>query len=419
MTTSGLAVFGGAPVVRPGRARRWPVLTEADRVAVQQVLDRGVLSGLGAPEVKALEAEFAASVGARWCLATNSGTAALHMALAAAGIRPGDEVIVPALSFIATAQAVLHQGAVPVFADIDAKTYNLDPAHVAARITSRTRAVVAVHLHGLPAEMEAINALADRAGLTVIEDAAQAHGALYRGRSVGTLGHMAAFSLNSTKNLPAGEGGLFVTNSTELSARAARLRFHGLDPDPKWDPERPLDGEADLLARTAGWMYLSGELTAALARAQLRRLPATTARGQRNAARLTARLAELPGVDPPVVPPERTHVFHKYRVRLDPERAGVGLSPRALRDLVLQALCAEGVEVVLWQTVPLPSHPLFTCPEPYPAATTALDASLIVGSQSYPLFAQPLEVVDAWADAFEKVWTHLPELSTRGVLQRG
>ncbi len=414
-TESRLALFGGPPVLRPGQARRWPLLSQADYAAVRRVLDRGVLSGLGASELKALEAEFAASVGTRFCLATNSGTAALHIALAAAGVGRGDEVIVPALSFIATAQAVLHQGAVPVFADIDPKTYTLDPAAVAARITARTRALVPVHLHGLPAEMDALSALADGAGLTVIEDAAQAHGARYRGRAVGTLGQMAAFSLNSTKNLPAGEGGLFVTDSSELNARAGRVRFNGLDPAPEWDPLRPLDEGADSLATTTGWMYLPGELTAAVARAQLRRLPETTTRSQRNAARLTTRLAELPGVEPPTVPADRIHVFHKYRVRLDPERAGVKLSPSAFRDLVLRALSAEGVEAVLWQTVPLPAHPLFASREPYPEAQAALDASLIIGSQSCPLFAQPLDVIDAWADAVEKVWAHLPELSRRGV----
>src|SRR5205809_6605152 len=165
--------------------RRWPILTDADRAAVARVLDRGVLSGAGAPEARALEAEFAAVVGRRFCLATNSGTSALHIALAAAGVGPGDEVIVPALSFIATAQAVLHQGAIPVFADIDPVTYNIDPADAARRVTKRTRAVVPVHLHGLPADMDAINALAQGAGLTVIEDAAQAHGALYKGRPSG------------------------------------------------------------------------------------------------------------------------------------------------------------------------------------------------------------------------------------------
>lgn len=383
------------------------------------MLERGVLSGLGAPEMRALEAEFASTVGSRFCLATNSGTAALDVALAAAGISRGDEVIVPALSFIATAQAVLHLGAAPVFADIDPRTYTLDPRDAASRVTPRTRAILVVHLHGLPADMESINALASRAGLVVIEDAAQAHGARYRGRSVGTLAPMAAFSLNSTKNLPAGEGGLFVTDAPDLYSRAVRARFNGLDLPGGWDPARPLDGEADSLATTMGWMYLPGELTAALARSQLGHLAAITARSQRNAARLTERLAGLPGVTPPFVPPDRTHVFHKYRVRLDPEGAGVDLAPRGFRDRVLLALRAEGVEAVLWQSIPLPSHPLFASCEPYPEATAALEASLVVGSQSYPLFAQPEPIVEAWAGAFEKVWVHRAELSAKDLCPDG
>jgi dTDP-4-amino-4,6-dideoxygalactose transaminase len=389
--------------------RRWPILTDGDRQAIARVLDRGVLSGAGAPEARALETEFAAAVGTRFCLATNSGTSALHIALAAAGIEPGDEVIVPALSFIATAQAVLHQGATPVFADVDPETYNIDPADAARRVTPRSRAIVPVHLHGLAADMDAITALARSYRLTVIEDAAQAHGALYKGRAVGTLGAMAAFSLNSTKNLPAGEGGLFVTDSDELCGRAARVRFDGLEPPSKWDATHPLDDEADAHATLRGWMYLPGELTAALARSQLSRLPETTARSRRNAARLTERLARLPGIQPPRVPPDRTHVFHKYRVRLDAERAGLRLGPAALRDRALEALRAEGVEAVRWQTVPLPAHPLFASAERYPNADAALASTLVIGSQSYPLFAQPLEVVDAWADGFERAWKGLLE----------
>ena len=312
------------------KPQRWPVLSGEDRAAVARVLDRGVLSGAGAPEMRALEAEFAAAVGARFCLATNSGTSALHVALAAAGVGPGDEVIVPALGFIATAQAVLHAGATPVFADVDPATYNIDMPDAARRMTPRTRAIVPVHLHGLPADMDGIAALGRQAGLTVVEDAAQAHGALYKGRAVGTLGAMGAFSLNSTKNLPAGEGGLFVTDSEELYARAARVRFDGLEPPSKWDASHPLDDEANGDATVRGWMYLPGELTAALARSQLQRLAETTARSQRNATRLGERLGRLSGVEPPVVPGDRTHVFHKYRVRLDPERAGLSLGPVAL-----------------------------------------------------------------------------------------
>jgi dTDP-4-amino-4,6-dideoxygalactose transaminase len=386
------------------RPQRWPILTDADRAAVARVLDRGVLSGAGAPEMRALEAEFAAAIGARFCLVTNSGTSALHIALAAAGVGAGDEVIVPALSFIATAQAVLHQGATPVFADVDPATYNIDASDAARRVTPRTRAIVPVHLHGLPADMDGVTALAREARLTVIEDAAQAHGALYRGRAVGTSGAMAAFSLNSTKNLPAGEGGLFVTDSEEFYARAARVRFDGLEPPSKWNASHPLDDEADSHATLRGWMYLPGELTSALARSQLGRLAATTARSQANAARLSERLARLPGVEPPVVPPDRTHVFHKYRVRLDPRGAGVSATPLGLRDRLLEALRAEGVEAVLWQTAPLPAHPLFAARERYPNAEAALESTLVIGSQSYPLFAQPLEVVDAWAEGFETAW---------------
>jgi perosamine synthetase len=405
-----LALRGGTPVVPAGAATRWPILTPADEAALRRVLERGVLSGLAAPEMTALQTEFAALTGARYCLATNSGTAALHIALAAAGVRRGDEVIVPALSFVATAQAVLHQGATPVFADVEPETYAIDPKHVAPLVTARTRAIVAVHLHGLPADMEALRNVTPE-GVVLIEDAAQAHGATYHGRPVGALGAMAAFSMNSTKNLPAGEGGLFVTDSADLRERAARTRFDGLDPDPGYDPARPLDAEADSLSTSTGWMYLPGELTAALARSQLARLATTTARSQRNAARLTARLAALPGLHPPLVPPDRTHVFHKYRVRFDPRALGLDLPPARCRDLVLKALQAEGVEAVLWQTVPLPHHPLFARPEPYPVSSAALGSSLIVGSQSYPLFAQSAPVVDAWADAFEKIWRALPELA--------
>ena len=387
--------------------QRWPVLGAADRAAVARVLDRGVLSGAGAPEMKALEAEFAELIGAGRCLATNSGTAALHIALAAAGIGRGDEVIVPAFSFIATAQAVLHEGATPVFADVDPMTFNIDVADAARRVTSRTRAIVPVHLHGLPADMDEINALAREHGLVVIEDAAQAHGALYRGRPVGTIGTMAAFSLNSTKNFPAGEGGLFVTSDETLYSRAARVRFDGLDMPSKWDPAWPLDAEVDSLATSRGWMYLPGELTSAVARAQLPRLAETTTRAQRNGARLSERLRGLRGVETPVVPSDRTHVFHKYRVRLNPERTASSVAPNVVRDRVLEALRFEGVDAVLWQERALPHHPLFASPEPYPNSTAALDGSLIIGSQSYPVFAQPLEVIDAWADAFEKVWTNL------------
>jgi len=166
-------------------------------------------------------------------------------------------------------------------------------------------------------------------------------------------------------------------------------------------------------------MYLPTELTAALARSQLTRLQLTTERSRENGARLTARLAKLAGIVTPVVPADTTHVFHKYRVRLDPVGAGVNVPCIEFRDLVLHALRAEGVEAVIWQSSPIPVHPLFGSSEQFPEAQAALDASFIVGSQSFPLFAQPMSVVDTWADAFEKVWANLDLLVATGLTGEG
>lgn len=432
---SGLAIHGGTPVVPRERHRLWPVITAADRQAVLGVLDRGVLCGPFAPEVRALEEAFAETVGVRHCLATNSGTAALHMAVAAAGVGPGDEVITSAFSFIATPLAVVHHNAVPVFVDIEPATLTLDPARIEERITDRTRAIIPVHIHGLPADMAAVRVVAARHGLVVIEDAAQAHGALYRGRPVGSLGEMGIFSLNATKTLPAGEGGLFVTSDDVLVERARRLRFDGEaasgDAAARWDPTRPLDDTLDYRAEGIGWMYLMPELTAAFARSQLARLDDHVATAQGNAALLSAGLKDLEAVTVPAVPADRTHVFHKYRVRLHPERLGLDIPPARFRDMVLTALQAEGVEAVLWQTMPLPAQPLFRrlegygrgCPwdcqgratvryrpEEYPETIRLLDGSVVIGSQSYPLCCQPPELMGAYVGAFHKVFAHVDQL---------
>src|SRR5919198_826838 len=187
-----LALFGGPPVVPEGAVRPWPEITQGDKDAVMRVLDRGVLWGAAAPEVSALQEEWAAYVGAHHCLVTNSGTAALHMAVAAAGVEPGDEVITTPLSWTSTATCILHHNAIPIFADIDRATYTIDPDRIAEKITPRTRAILPVHLYGLPAEMDAIMALAQRHGLNVVEDCCQAHGAQYRGRQVGSIGQLGA-----------------------------------------------------------------------------------------------------------------------------------------------------------------------------------------------------------------------------------
>jgi dTDP-4-amino-4,6-dideoxygalactose transaminase len=389
------------------------------------------LSGANAPEAVAFQDEFAHFVGAKYALLTHSGTSALHIALSAAGVGPGDHVVVPAYSFVATALAVLHAGAIPIFADVDPETGLLESATTSAALTDRTRAIMPVHVHGMPVDLQPLLELADRHRLLVIEDAAQAHGATYGGRPVGSIGQAGGFSLQSSKSLSAGEGGVFVTHDDVIAEQANRLRNFGQDvalaDRTTYDSKRPLDAVRSLESQFVGSMYRGNELMAAIARAQLARLPEWTARCQRNAERLSRALAKLPGVSPPAALPNRSGVHHKFRVQVHPQAAGMSLSPRALRDVVMLALRAEGLEVVLWQTAPLPAQRLFRDREGcgggwpwlldgetdfaslydearFPNTQRLLDGSFVLFSQSYPLIAQSDEVVDRYADAFRRVW---------------
>ena len=416
-----LAIHGGRPAVPAAAHVRWPVLGPEERQAVAGVLDRGVLSGQFAPEVRGLEREFAALVGSRYCIATNSGTSALHLALVGAGIEAGDEVIVPAFTFVATAMAVLHQGAVPVFVDVEPRTLGMDPALLEAAITPRTRAVIPVHLHGVPCELGPLLEIAARRRLVLIEDAAQAPGARYRDRAVGTLGRAGCFSLQSSKSVACGEGGLLITDDEALFRRAHSARMFGEDTRPEdeatYDLAHALDGKRAYDSAAVGWNYRTTELSAAVARAQLRRLPAWNASALANAELLSRRLRELPGVTPPEVPPDRVPAFHKYRVQLDASKLGVDAPPVRVREAMLGALAAEGCEVVLWQTHPVPGQSLFRRLDPrrydlaqYPETTRILERSLCLFSQTYPLVCQPRSLVEAYAEAFARVWMRLGEV---------
>jgi perosamine synthetase len=428
-----LAINGGSPAVRAEAHVRWPVISPEARRAVLGVLDRGVLSGQFAPEVRGLEREFAAFVGSKHCVATNSGTAALHIALAAAGVRAGDEVIVPAFTFVATALAVLHQGAVPVFVDVEPRTYGMDPTLLEAAITTRTRAVVPVHLHGVPCELQPLQDIAARRGLVLIEDAAQAHGALYRGRQVGTLGVAGCFSLQSSKSLACGEGGLLVTDDDALFRRAHQLRMFGEDSRPEdestFEVAHALDGDRAYDSATIGWNYRTNEMSAALARVQLQQLPHWNENALANAELLTRRLRTLPGVTPPELPSDCVPAFHKYRVQLDASQLGLAATPVEVRDAMLRALKAEGCEVVLWQTRAVPGQTLFQTMgargsggpgdagrrvsyelSQYPVTTRILERSLCLFSQTYPIAPQPRPLVEAYAEAFARVWVRLDEV---------
>jgi dTDP-4-amino-4,6-dideoxygalactose transaminase len=422
-----LAIEGGTPAVPSGIQQAWPRILPEDKAAVMAVLDRGIIGGAEAPEASALQREFADYVGARYCLATSSGTAALHLALLALELAPGDEVITSAFSFSASALAILHALAIPVFADIDPRTFTLDTHSVERLITPRTRAIMPVHIHGLPADLDELLAIAERHGLAIIEDACQAHGATYKGRRVGPIGTMGAFSLNFTKSLPGGEGGFFVTNDEELAQRADMFRIFG-------ERTGRLDDELfrPYYSYVIGWNHRSQEMPAAFTRSQLRRLDESNQRAAANAALLTDALKNLPGVQPPFVPADRTHTFQKYRVRLDPAKMGLDVEPVRLRNLMLRALRAEGVEAVLWHTTPLPAYPLFqgrtgygghfpwTMPpasrdiiydaQAYPEATLLLNDSLLIGSERYPLAGQDASVMPYVVDAVHKVYQALDSL---------
>jgi perosamine synthetase len=418
-----LAIAGGTATIAPDRYGTWPDIHEEDRQAVLSVLERGVLTGGGAVEAPGLERDYATYTGARHCLAFNAGTAALHACAVASGLEPGDEAIVPAFTYVASAMAMAHHGVRPVFADVELDTFLLDPAGVEARVTPRTKALVAVHLHGMPCDMEALDRVARRHGLVVIEDFAQAHGATFHGRMVGTFGHCAGGSLNATKNLPAGEGGLFLTDDDEALVAAQRLRYLGEDPI---DVDPPLGRR--YWAHGLGWNYRAQELPAAVARSQLKRLDGYNEVARRNAARLTEGLAGIPGIVPPREPEGRSSIWYIYRVRFDPEALGYEGPTADLRDRLVAALAAEGVRATLWQHHPLPAFSAFRRPRlapwqsslegdllpwnpmEFPVAQRICDETFVLGSGANPLAAQDAGLVELVVEAFTKVIDNLDEL---------
>jgi dTDP-4-amino-4,6-dideoxygalactose transaminase len=274
-----------------------PLIGEEERSAVDRVLQSGMMAQ--GPEVAAFESEFSAIVADRQCIAVNSGTSGLHMALIAAGIKQGDEVIVPSFTFAATANTVALTGATPVFVDIDPQTFNINPRSIEAAITSRTRAIQPVHLYGQPAAMNEIMAIAARHNLLVIEDAAQAHMASLGGRPVGSFGIAGVFSFYPTKNMTSGEGGMISTATNEVARQCRLLRNQGM--------EKRYENEI------VGFNTRMTDIHAAIGRVQLAKLSGWTAQRRSNAKFFNE---NLKNVVVPYVAPSAVHVYHQYTIRI-------------------------------------------------------------------------------------------------------
>jgi perosamine synthetase len=291
---------------------------------VTECIETGWVSSLG-KYVKEFEERFAAYCGAKHGIAVSNGTTALHLALAVLGIGPGDEVIVPTLTFIATANAVAYTGAQPVFVDSEPRTWNLDPAKIEAKITSRTKAIIPVHIYGHPADMDPILEIARRRHLLVIEDAAEAHGALYKGKRVGALADMSCFSFYGNKIITTGEGGMILTDNPVWDERARVLRDHGMSKTKRyWHPE-------------VGYNYRLTNMQAALGVAQLEQIDRIIAAKRGNAALYNRLLKDVPGV---ILPPEADwaqNVYWMYSILLG-ERFGIE------RDELMKRLKAREID---------------------------------------------------------------------------
>lgn len=325
--------------------RQW--IDDDDIAAVVEVLRSDWLTT--GPKVAEFERAFAEVVGVREAVAVSSGTAALHAAMSALGIGPGDEVIVPAMTFAATANSVVFQGGVPVFADVEPDTLLLGAEQAEARITPRTKAIIAVDYAGQPCDYDALRAVADRYGLALVADACHALGGSYQGRPVGSLADLSTFSLHPVKPITTGEGGMITTDDPALAQRLRVFRNHGITTDHR---QREQQGSWFYEMVDLGYNYRLSDIQCALGVSQLHKLPAWVARRREIARRYDEAFADGPAVQPLGVRPAVRHAYHLYVIRLDLERL------QTTRAEVFAALRAEGIGVNV-HYIPVYWHPFY------------------------------------------------------------
>jgi perosamine synthetase len=343
-----LAIQGGTPVRKTLLPYGHQSIDEADIQAVVETLRSDWLTT--GPRIAEFEEAFAARTGAKHAVSFSSGTAALHAAAFAAGLKSGDEAITSPLTFVATANCVLYQGAVPVFADVSPDTLNLDPELVAARITPRTRAILPVDYAGHPTDLASILELAERYGLVVIEDACHALGAEYKGRPVGSLSHMTVFSFHPVKHITTGEGGMVTTDNAKFAETLRRFRNHGISSDAR---QRQSAGQWHYEMVLLGFNYRLTDIACALGIQQLKKLEANLSQRRQIAERYAAAFREIPEVVVPTVRAGANPAWHLYPIRLD------GLRLKADRAQVFQALRAENIGVNV-HYIPVHRHPYYS-----------------------------------------------------------
>ena len=335
-----LALEGGAPV-RSAPLPPWPYFAPDEIEAVRAVLASGKANYWTGDEGTSFEAEFAQHVGTRYAVALANGSVALELALHALDIGEGDDVVVPARSFLATASCAILRGARPVFADVDANSGNVTSETLRAALTPRTRAAIVVHLAGWPCDMEPILALAREHGLKVIEDCAQSHGASYQGRVTGSIGHVAAFSFCQDKIMTTGgEGGMLATNDPEIWQRAWSYKDHGKSYEAVFNTEHPPGFR--WLHESFGTNWRMTEMQAAIGRRQLAKLPGWIVARQHNAEILRGRLSDIAGLRLPVPPRDYGHAYYKFYAYVDPAR----LARSWTRERIVEAINAEGIPCI-------------------------------------------------------------------------
>ncbi|MBN1162057.1 MAG: DegT/DnrJ/EryC1/StrS family aminotransferase [Dehalococcoidales bacterium] len=355
-----LALLGGEKV-RKHPFPPHPIIGEEEKRAVMEVLESGKLSTfiaqsgelfLGGKKIRQFEKDFTDYYSIKYAVAFNSATAALHAAVVACGVKPGEEVIVPPYTFTSTATSVLMHNALPVFVDIKPDIFCLDPAKIEAAITPRTRAIIPVHLFGHPADMDEIMAIAHKHNIKIIEDCAQAPGAIYRGRLVGGIGDCGIFSFTETKNIMTGEGGMLITDDKEIAEIARMVRNHG---------EVILEGQSQRTYRSdiLGWNYRMTEIEAALGIVQFSKMDKLNQSRIELANYLAAKLADIDGLTPPVVYPDVKHVYYVFAFKYDETRTGIP------RDTFVKALVAEGVPAGAGYVKPLYLNPIYHENKPF------------------------------------------------------